>query len=67
MSLPIKHSQFWGRVILSIHTDRKTCLDEEKEEKVWEKEALSVTGRFFVTISRVLPSPLFVVLPAEVV
>ena len=38
-----------------------------KVERVWERVALSVTGKFFVTTSRVLPSQLSVVWPAEVV
>jgi len=32
-----------------------------REEKDWEKEVRSVTGRFFVITSKVSPSPLFVV------
>ena len=36
-------SQFF--VILAVHSEETTCQDVVKEEKVWEKEALSVTGR----------------------
>ena len=46
---------------------QKTCQAEEKEERVLEREALSVTGRFCVITSRVSPSPPSAVLLAEVV
>ena len=45
----------------------ETCLEEAKEEKVLERGALSVTGRFFVITSRVSPSLPSAVLLAEVV
>ena len=44
-----------------------TCLVVVKEAKVWEKEAPSVTVKYFVTTSRVSPSPPFVVWPVVVV
>ena len=47
--------------------NRTTCQEEEKEEKDSEREAPSVTEKSFVITSRVLPSPLFVVLPVVVV
>ncbi len=46
---------------------KQQCLDVVKEEKVWEKEAPSVTGRCWGITSRVLPSLLSVVWLAEVV
>ena len=48
-------------------TTQSTCQDVVKEEKVLEREALSVTGKFFVITSRVSPSQPSVVLLAEVV
>ena len=53
---------------VSVYTvELSTCLEEEKEERVLEKEALSVTERFFVITSRVSPSQLSVVLLVVVV
>ena len=36
---------FTKLVILAVNSEETKCLDVVKEEKVWEKEALSVTGR----------------------
>ena len=47
--------------------NKKTCQDVVKEAKVSEREAPSVTEKFFVIISRVLPSQLSAVWPVVVV
>ena len=39
----ITHRAVFG--ILAVYSEETQCLDVVKEEKVWEKEALSVTGR----------------------
>jgi len=41
----------------ALHTSISTCLDVVKEAKVLEREALSVTGKSFVTTSKVSRSP----------
>ncbi|KAI8508255.1 hypothetical protein Bbelb_144950 [Branchiostoma belcheri] len=41
-----------------------SCLDAEREARVWEREAPSVTVRCFETTSRASPSQLSVVWPA---
>ena len=51
-----------------INNNKQTkCLEEEKEEKDLEREAPSVTAKFSVITSRVLPSPPSVVLLVVVV
>jgi hypothetical protein len=42
-------------------TGYQSCPEEEKEEKVLEREVLSVTARYFVIISKVSRSLLSVV------
>ena len=48
-------------------TEQQSCQDVVKEVKVWEKEALSVTGRFWEITSRVSQNQPSVVWLAEVV
>lgn len=57
----------WIEVTSNLLTTQSTCLDEAKEEKVLERGALSVTGKFFATTSRVSRSQPSAVLLAEVV
>ena len=45
--------------------NQQSCQAEEKEVKVLEKEAPSVTGKSYVTISRVSPNQPSVVLHEE--
>jgi len=52
-------SQVRTAAVLKYSTE--TCLAAEKEARVLEREVQSATGRFFVTTSRVSPSPLSVV------
>ena len=68
------YKQLWVNLAGKVgHLDRFTlrvqctkrfssCLDTVKEEKDCEKEALSATGRFFVTTSKESPSQPSVVL-----
>ena len=55
----VLQSTLLSRIALNSLTNlrRSRCLDVVKEAKVLEREALSVTGRFFVTISKVSRSP----------
>jgi hypothetical protein len=53
----IEHDSF----VTDIYLISTSCQEEAKEEKDLEREVPSVIARFFVTISRVLPSPPFVV------
>lgn len=67
----LKQAEIFVRAVVETLNRRtyqkQKCLDEEKEEKVLEKEALSVTEKSYVITSKVSPSQLFVVLPVEVV
>jgi hypothetical protein len=46
---------------LNKNKQQQKCLDEEKEERDLEREVPSAIARFFVTISKALPSQPFLV------